>query len=65
MTNQTGRGSLRDAGAGMQIPAPEQRNTHHGLCFPSHLCLRTAPQSIHSSNSPSFFALVVMVAGVF
>lgn len=58
VTNQTGRGSLTDAGAGMQISAPEQRNTHHGLLSP-HICasegFRTAPQPIHSSNFLFFF----------
>lgn len=46
VTNQTGRGSLRDAGAGMQISALEQRKTHHGLFFPSRVPLKVSGEPL-------------------
>lgn len=52
MTNQTRRCSLRDAGAGMQISASGQRNTHHRLFFLTFVPLNegfwAAPQRMYT-----------------
>lgn len=70
VTNQTGRGSLRDAGAGMQISAPEQSNSHHGLLSPPPLTfvpLKVSGQhlNLHIHQMDLLFALAVMVEGCF